>query len=165
MTAGIKKAMFKLDCTFVLGGYSDNLHYKYYESVLSCNGIGKQHYKRIDAAPVSEYGKAYNQIDVSLIPLASSVFTPFKSEIKMLEAGAHRNAVIVQNALPYNALPKNVGHWINDESDWYKAIKRIINEPDYRQDKADALEYYTRTNYDLNKWTETRKQILRLVLA
>jgi len=115
--------------------------------------------------PVTEYGKAYNYIDVSLIPLASSVFTPFKSEIKMLEAGAHRNAVIVQNALPYNALPKNVGHWINDESDWYKAIKKMINEPNYRQDKADALEYYTRTNFDINKWTETRKQILRLVLA
>lgn len=165
MAAGIKKAMFKLDCQFVLGGYNNNPHYNYYENVLSCNGIGKQHYKRIDAMPVTEYGKAYNYIDVSLIPLASSVFTPFKSEIKMLEAGAHRNAVIVQNALPYNTLPKQVGHWINDESDWYKAIKKMINEPNYRQDKADALEYYTRTNYDINKWTETRKQLLRLVLV
>jgi hypothetical protein len=165
MVSGIKKALFKLDCQFVLGGYNNNPHYNYYESVMSCNGVGSSGYKRIDALPVTEYGIAYNYIDVSLIPLASSVFTPFKSEIKMLEAGVHRNAVIVQNALPYNTLPKNVGHWINDESDWYKAFRKMISEPGYRQDKADALEYYTRTNYDIIKWTETRKQILRLVLG
>jgi len=165
MQQGIKKALFKLDCEFVLGGYNNNPHYNFYESVLSCNGVGKDSYKRVNALPVTQYGNTYNIIDVNLIPLASSVFTPFKSEIKMLEAGAHRNAVIVQDALPYNVMPKNVGCWIKDESDWFKAIRRMIAEPNYRQDKADALEYYTRTNYDLNKWTQTRKEVLRLVLA
>lgn len=164
MAAGIKKGLFKLDCQFVLGGYNNNPHYNYYESVMSCNGVGSSGYKRVNALPVTQYGNTYNLIDVNLIPLASSVFTPFKSEIKMLEAAAHGNAVIVQDALPYNIMPRSTGHWIKDESDWYKAFRKMINEPNYREDKAKSLANYVQKNYDLWKWTKIRKQILQSVL-
>jgi hypothetical protein len=166
MDKGITKALFsKLDVQFVLGGYTDNAHYKVYEGIMSCNGTAKDKYKRIDALPVNKYGFAYNQTDVSLVPLVSSIFTPFKSEIKLLEAAAHNNAAIVSDWLPYNTFPKEAAIWVNDESDWFKAIRSLNNDKALREDKAAELSGYVKLNFDLNKWTQVRKQILRSVLA
>lgn len=163
----IHKAVFSIDnAKFVLGGYTDNLHYKQYEAILSSDGWAKNKYQRINALPVQKYGLAYNHTDVSLIPLAASAFAYCKSEIKLLEAGMHGNAVIVSDCLPYSIFPKNTGIWVKAActNDWYKAIKKYCNEPEFRKDKADELTGYVLLNYDLNKWTKVRKEILRRLL-
>lgn len=150
---------------FVLGGYTDNDHYKYYEKVFSANG--KANYHRIAAMPVHMYGYAYNQTDVSLVPLVNSSFSACKSEIKLLEAAAHGNAVICSNVLPYSTFPKNTAIFINNFNinDWAKSIKRLSKENEQRKELAQALSEYVKQNYDLNKWTRVRKQILKHLLV
>lgn len=163
----IKAVREDLNAKFVLAGYTENSHYKEYERVMSARGWAKEQYLRINALPVNQYGFAYNQTDVSLIPLVSNNFSAMKSEIKMLEAAAHGNAVMVSNVAPYNIFPRNTAKFIGagDTGEWYKGMKRMINEPDYRKDLALELECYVKLNYDLNKWTAVRKQILQSVLA
>ena len=158
----IRKARQINNAQFVLGGYSDNDHYKYYESVMK-----QGNYLRINAINVYEYGKAYNLTDVSLIPLEKNIFTEGKSEIKLLEAAAHGNAAIVSNVKPYNIFPKDTAIFLenSDINGWYKAIKRLTESSQMRQDYAEKLKEYTNINYNLNTWTEIRKQDLVLELA
>ena len=164
----IEKALFGIDnCSFTLGGYTENAHYKYYEQVLSCNNKAKERYRRVNALPVEKYGFAYNHTDVSLIPLDITNFSVCKSEIKLLEAAAHGNAAIVSNTKPYNIFPKTSAVFLGnyDSNGWYKAIKKLTEDKAYREDKASELGLYVKLNYDLNKWTRTRKEILQSVLA
>ena len=153
----IRKARQINNSQFVLGGYTDNDHYKYYESVMK-----QGNYLRINAINVYEYGKAYNLTDVSLIPLEKNIFTEGKSEIKLLEAAAHGNAAIVSNVKPYNIFPKDTAIFLenSDVNGWYKAIKRLTESSQMRQDFAEKLKEYTNKNYNLKTWTEKRKEEL-----
>lgn len=150
---------------FVLGGYSENDHYKYYEKVFSANGKAKYH--RVNAMPVHMYGYAYNQTDVSLVPLVGNSFSSCKSEIKLIEAAAHNNAVICSNVLPYSIFPKDTAIFIDstDINGWAKAIKKLSKEHEQRKELAQALSEYVKNNYDLKVWTDKRKQVLRSLLA
>lgn len=164
----IQKAISNVgECGFVLGGYSDNIHYRYYEMVLSGYGSAKSRYGRLAALPVEQYGLNYNHIDVSLVPLAQSNFSACKSEIKLLEAAAHGNAVIASNVPPYNTFPKDCAIFVENpnHNDWFKAIRDLTRDEAIRNKLANNLSEYVKENYDLNKWTEQRKEALRQLLA
>lgn len=152
-----KVARHNLNAQFVLGGYTPNDHYKEYEFVMN---HGK--YMRLNALSVYEYGNAYNYTDVSLIPLEKNIFTEGKSEIKLLEASAYGNAVIVSDVKPYNIFPKDTAIFLDnsDVNGWFKAIKRLTESEQMRIDYASKLTEYTNQNYNLTEWTEKRKQDL-----
>jgi glycosyltransferase involved in cell wall biosynthesis len=155
-----------INAQFVLGGYNDNADYRYYEKVMS-GGTLTDKYQRVYSLPVHDYGKAYNETDVSLIPLQSNSFTECKSEIKLLEAGLHGNPVIVSDVLPYNIFPKETAIFLNnnDINGWYKAIRNLSKDESMRKEYAESLQKYVQSNYNINKWTQIRKQILKSVLA
>jgi len=159
----IRKASRQIqNAQFVLGGYTNNDHYNYYESVMK-----QGNYLRVNAINVYEYGKAYNLTDVSLIPLEKNIFTEGKSEIKLLEAAAYGNAAIVSDVKPYNIFPKHTAIFLEnlDYNGWFKAIKRLTESKDMRQDYAEKLKEYTNKNYNLTEWAEKRKQDLALELV
>ena len=54
-------------------------------------------YRRLWGMDTVNYGKSYNFIDVSLVPLQQNLFTACKSELKLIEAGFMKKAVIVSN--------------------------------------------------------------------
>lgn len=150
-----------LNAQLILGGFDNNPHYRYYEEVMN-----KGNYQRIDALPVHEYGNIYNYTDVSLIPLDNNRFNECKSEIKLLEAAAHGNAAIVSNVKPYNTFPKDTCLFIDnsDVNGWVKAIKQLTESKQMRLDYASKLKEYVNTNYNLNTWTQQRKnKLLELV--
>jgi glycosyltransferase involved in cell wall biosynthesis len=155
-----------INAQFVLGGYNDNADYNYYEKVMS-GGTLTDKYQRVYSLPVHDYGKAYNETDVSLIPLQSNSFTECKSEIKLLEAGMHGNPVIVSDVLPYNIFPKETAIFLNnsDINGWYKAIRNLSKDESMRKEYAESLQKYIEKHYNINKWTQIRKQILQSVLA
>lgn len=158
----IRKARQINNAQFVLGGYTDNDHYKYYETVMK-----QGNYLRINAINVYEYGKAYNLTDVSLIPLEKNIFTEGKSEIKLLEAAAHGNAAIVSNVKPYNIFPKDTAIFLDnsDVNGWFKSIKRLTESEQMRIDYSSKLKEYTNKHYKLTEWTEKRKLDLELELV
>ena len=155
-----------LKAQFVLGGYNDNEDYKYYESVLSANNFNKEKYLRLNSLHVHEYGKAYNHTDVSLIPLQHNLFSECKSEIKLLEAAMHGNAAIVSDVLPYNTFPKETAIFLSnhDVNGWFKTIRELTRNEAMKKEYAESLSKYVNNQYNIEKWTETRKQILKSVL-
>jgi len=154
-----------IKASFTLGGWTDNDHYKEYERILSFDN--KLPYKRVEALPVYEYGNAYNDTDVSLVPLVENQFSECKSEIKLIEAAAHGNPAIVSDVKPYNIFPKDTAIFCNnsDVNKWYKVIKQMAESSAMREDYALKLKEYVNENYNLKKWTQLRKDLLASVLA
>lgn len=67
---------------------------KEYENVLN------EPYRRVWTKPITSYATNYNLFDVSLAPLKESIFNKVKSQLKVIEAGFHKKALIAQDFLP-----------------------------------------------------------------
>lgn len=119
-------------------------------------------YKKIPYADIYNYQAGYNQVDVILAPLNSNEFNRCKSELKMIEAGFMGKAAIVSDVHPYTNLIttdnclKVDHHSING---WYKAIKRIINQPDLIPKLATQLTQDVQ-RYHLDRVNELRHKAL-----
>ena len=123
-------------------------------------------YRRLWAKDVYHYGELYNEIDVSLIPLLPSGFNRCKSELKIVEAGWMKKAVIVSDVEPYSKWIKNGVNGIKivagmNRIAWYLAIKKLIKEPNLRRDMAEALHQTIKDNFDMDKHNERRAQLYK----
>lgn len=97
-----------------------------------------------------EYGVYYSDMDVCLAPLTESMFNECKSELKMVEAGFMKKAFICSNYGPYveHIVDGKNGLLVKTEDDWYKHMKRLIVDKDFRLELADNLYNYVKANFD-----------------
>ena len=58
-------------------------------------------YRRRWTQDVTTYANNYNTFDVSLAPLVESEFNANKSQLKIIEAGFHKKAIIASETQPY----------------------------------------------------------------
>jgi hypothetical protein len=58
-------------------------------------------YRRIWTKPINQYAIGYNEFDIAMAPLKDSSFNKYKSQLKVIEAGFHKKAIIAQNYGPY----------------------------------------------------------------
>lgn len=101
-------------------------------------------YRRIFTRPISGYAKGYNEFDVSLAPLKDTKFNMFKSELKIIEAGFMKKALIASNYGPYtsdlihgkNALLVDVN---KNHKQWKKHIKTLVDNPNMVIDLSESL--------------------------
>ena len=144
---------------FVICGYEEGNEYsKYYWQKMvtdftysfKLNSVIKK------SLPVDQYMNFYNDADISLVPLVASKFNSMKSNLKVLEAAAKKIPAIASNVQPYTG---NKIIPINNQSDWYKAIKKTVNDENYRIDKGLENYEYCNANYNLFKINIERKQI------
>lgn len=142
----------------------------------------KKNYVRRWTLPLTQYGKHYDYCDVCLAPIDSidrfktekgqiinkvNYFNEVKSELKIIEAGMKRKALIAQDFGIYKELLKDgeTGILIKDNKDgWYKAMKKVIENPEYRQTLADNLHNFVREKYDLKNVTAQRAEIYKNIL-
>lgn len=110
-------------------------------------------YKRLWNLPVLEYGAHYEQGDVALIPLQKGKFNSCKSELKLIEAGTTGCAAIVSDVLPYNKWLKHGKNCllVDGTSQWYTAMKVLINNPDLRKELQYNLKKTINENFDTFK--------------
>ena len=97
-------------------------------------------YHRVWTQPVTSYAKNYSKFDVSLAPLKNHIFNRMKSQLKVIEAGFYKKAIIASNIGPYtidlkhalsygefvdgNALLVNEGR---NHSDWRHSLLTTIS--------------------------------------
>lgn len=151
----------------VLGGWSPNYEYDYYEGVLSCNGALGERYKRVEGTDYNNYGRIYDNIDVALVPLRDSIFSRCKSPLKLMEAGAKGRAVIASDVLPYSAIPKDCYYPIathDNGKGWYKAMKLMHREKQMRIDYAHKLSEHCDKYFDARTWALKRAEIYKDLL-
>lgn len=126
-------------------------------------------YRRIWTKPITSYGTAYNELDVLMVPLVENEFNYYKSNLKLLEAGAHKKAVIVQNYEPY---VHDIKHGENclvvdskkNHKDWNKHIKTLVNNPDLIKELGENLHKHVKENYSLEKTTSYREEVYKQIL-
>lgn len=130
-------------------------------------------YRREWTKDLTRFGTHYNNIDVLLAPLDTNVFNYHKSELKVVEAGTKHKAIILSNYGPYTIGTKSLflrggeidpnGNCIlidptRAHKEWAKAIKKLVEHPEYVEMLRDNLAKHVKENYSLEEWTKKRAE-------
>jgi len=126
-------------------------------------------YLRVWTKPVTSYAKNYSKFDVSLSPIKNHIFNRMKSQLKVIEAGFYKKAIIASNIGPYTIDLKHClqnGNFVDgnamlvDESrnhtDWAKFIEKLVRNPNLVKDMGERLYETVKDKYDLNVVTNNR---------
>jgi glycosyltransferase involved in cell wall biosynthesis len=148
--------------TFVEGNYDDT----------------NEPYRRRWTKDINTYATNYNTFDVSLAPLVESVFNANKSQLKVIEAGFFKKAIIASDVDPFtidlisavdegkfndkgNALlvgPKK------NHKDWAKHMKRLVENPNMIEDLGNRLYETVKDTYSLKKVCKDRVEFFKSII-
>ena len=139
--------------------------------------IQNENYVRVWTRPVDQYARNYSNFDISLAPIKNHIFNRMKSQLKVIEAGFYKKALIASNVGPYtidlkhaldkgqftngNALLVNES---NNHSDWAKNIKKLVDNPNMITDLGERLYETVKDRYDLNKVTADRASFYKSLI-
>lgn len=136
-------------------------------------------YRRIWTKSIESYAKGYNEFDVALAPLVDNSFNKYKSQLKVIEAGFHKKALIAQNYGPYTidlisavdkggSFNENGNCLLVDSSknhkQWSQHVKRLIDNPNLVKDLGEKLYETVKDTYNLNNVTKNRAEIYKTLL-
>jgi glycosyltransferase involved in cell wall biosynthesis len=163
----LNKSPYK-DYKFMLAGFydGDSIWHKY-EKIFTSNYIlDDNNYGRINAADVYSYAQAYNLMDIGLIPLRYNEFNRAKSELKMLEMGAFGLGVIVSDVESYQWMSKHGKNClVAGKKDWYKAMRRLIENPELRKDLGSQLKEDVIKNSNEALWRKYRIEYYESIIS
>jgi glycosyltransferase involved in cell wall biosynthesis len=163
----LNKSSFK-DYKFMLAGFydGDSIWHKY-EKIFTSNYIlDDNNYGRINAADVYSYAQAYNLMDIGLIPLRDNEFNRAKSELKMLEMGAFGLGVIVSDVESYQWMSKHGKNClVAGKKDWYKSMRRLIENPELRKDLGSQLKEDVMQNSNEALWRKYRMEYYDSIIS
>ncbi len=143
------------------------------------SNVQNEPYRRVWTKPINTYAGNYNLFDVSLAPLVDNQFNKMKSQLKVIEAGFHKKALIAQDFGPYqldlkHAMTKGSKHdeaqfdptgnaFLIDKNknhkDWYKYIKKLIKNPELIGVLGENLYNTVKDTYSINYVTEKRREL------
>lgn len=135
-------------------------------------------YKRVWTQPVGRYAMNYNLFDVSLAPLVPSDFNANKSQLKAIEAGFHKKALIASETLPYtidlvdaldygnfnskgNALLVSPS---KNHKQWAQSMKKLIENPNMIEDLGNRLYETVKDKYSLVNVSINRTQFFKSII-
>jgi glycosyltransferase involved in cell wall biosynthesis len=134
-------------------------------------------YLRVWTKPVTSYAKNYSKFDVSLAPIKNTMFNRMKSQLKVIEAGFYKKALIASEIGPYTLDLKHClenGNFVDgnamlikevrNHSDWSKCIEKLIKNPNMVEDMGERLYETVKDKYDLNVVTKNRAQFYKSLL-
>ena len=142
-------------------------------------GVENEPYRRVWTKPISTYATNYNLFDVSLAPIEEHLFNKVKSQLKVIEAGFHKKAIIAQDYGPYQIDLKNMfdksgknedpvknelGNALlvnsnKNHKDWYKHIKKLILNPELVTEMSERLHNTVKDTYSIDAVTSTRRDL------
>ena len=140
-------------------------------------GWENENYVRVWTKPVTSYAKNYSKFDISLAPIQNHIFNRMKSQLKVIEAGFYKKALIASNVGPYTIDLKHALHQgkftdgnallvneNNNHSDWAKNIKKLVDNPNMIVDLGERLYETVKDKYDLNQVTKTRSEFYKSLI-
>lgn len=143
-------------------------------------------YVRRWTLPLKTYATHYDHCDVCLAPLTDHytkqigkgnkakiikrphIFNKVKSELKVIEAGVKRKALIAQDFGVYSQTIKDGETGIlvkNNKKGWYNAIKKVVDDPRYRQELADNLHDWVMEEYSIERINGLRADFYKEVFV
>jgi hypothetical protein len=136
--------------------------------------IVNEPYRRVWTKPITTYATNYNLFDVSLAPIVEHKFNEMKSQLKVIEAGFHKKALISQDFGPYTLDLKNAkvygggfdetGNALlvdssKNHKQWYQHIKYLIENPDKIEILAKNLHDTVTASYHMDVVTQSRRDL------
>lgn len=127
---------------------------------------------------ISKYAYNYNYFDVSLAPLVESTFNANKSQLKVIEAGFHKKAIIASDVNPYKLDLKSAiheGQFKSDgnsllvstkrnHKDWEKYMKKLIENPNMIEDMGNRLYETVKDTYSLENVSKNRVEFIKSII-
>jgi glycosyltransferase involved in cell wall biosynthesis len=140
-------------------------------------GEENENYLRVWTKPVTSYAKNYSKFDVSLSPIKNHMFNRMKSQLKVIEAGFYKKAIIASDLGPYTIDLKhclNNGNFVDgnamlvsenrNHSDWSKYIEKLIKNPNMAKDMGERLYETVKDKYDLKNVTKDRAEFYKSLI-
>jgi glycosyltransferase involved in cell wall biosynthesis len=134
-------------------------------------------YLRVWTRPVQSYAKNYSKFDISLAPIKNHIFNRMKSQLKVIEAGFYKKAIIASNLGPYTIDLKHClenGNFVDgnallvdenrNHSDWAKFIEKLVKNPNMVKDMGERLYETVKDRYDLNVVTKARAEFYKSIV-
>ena len=134
-------------------------------------------YLRVWTKPVQSYAKNYSKFDVSLAPIKNHVFNRMKSQLKVIESGFYKKAIVASNLGPYTIDLKHCldhGNFVDgnallvdenrNHSDWAKFIEKLVKNPNMAKDMGERLYETVKDTYDLNVVTKARAEFYKSIV-
>ena len=134
-------------------------------------------YRRVWTKPINTYATNYSKFDISMAPIKNHIFNRVKSQLKVIEAGFYKKALIASEIGPYTI---DLKHTINNgsfgngnallvtenrnHSDWAKYIKILVNNPNLITDMGEKLYETVKDTYDLRNVTKTRAEFYKSLI-
>lgn len=141
--------------------------------------VANEPYRRVWTKHISSYALNYNLFDISLAPLEENTFNLVKSQLKVIEAGFHKKALIAQDFGPYQIDCINaheMGGTINPEGNaflipsvknhkqWYQYIKKLILNPEIINTLAENLYKTVKDTYSMETITKKRAEFYKKII-
>lgn len=134
-------------------------------------------YARVWTKPVTSYAKNYSRFDISLAPIKNHMFNRMKSQLKVIESGFYKKALIASNLGPYTIDLKHClknGNFVEgnallvdenrNHSDWAKFIEKLVKNPNLIKDMGERLYETVKDTYDLNTITKNRAEFYKSII-
>jgi glycosyltransferase involved in cell wall biosynthesis len=139
--------------------------------------FSNESYRRVWTLPVTSYAKNYAKFDVSLAPIKNHMFNRVKSQLKVIEAGFYKKALIASEIGPYTIDLKHClknGQFVDgnallvdenrNHADWAKYIQKLLQNPNMVKDMGERLYETVKDVYDLNKVTKDRAEFYKSLI-
>ncbi len=136
-------------------------------------------YHRYWTKDINHYYQHYNNVDILLAPLETTDFNKVKSQLKAIECCFAHTALIASDFGPYQLDLINLfekGGTINENgnavlinenknhSDWYKAIKKLVDNPELITKLQDNLYNSLHEKYDLKTVCAYRAEFYKTII-
>jgi glycosyltransferase involved in cell wall biosynthesis len=130
-------------------------------------------YQRIWTRAILDYGHNMNNADISIAPLKNNyMFNYCKSQLKVIEAGAHLMPIILSNYGPYTVDDiegttdgKRKGFLVDEKiGDWYEKMKWYVDNKNAIIEHGNNLREYVEKNYSLKVITNKRLEFYKNIL-
>ena len=143
------------------------------------DGVENEQYRRVWTKPITTYASNYNLFDISLAPLKESMFNKVKSQLKVIEAGFHKKAIIAQDYGSYQIDIKNVYNkggeidetgngflvpTIKNHKFWFKHLKTLINNPELITKLGENLYNTVNGTYDMKSVCTERRNLYKKLI-
>jgi glycosyltransferase involved in cell wall biosynthesis len=136
-----------------------------------------ENYRRVWTKDITQYARNYSKFDISIAPIKSHTFNIVKSQLKVIEAGFYKKALIASEVGPYTIDLKHAlkeGEFIDgnallvkdsrNHSDWAKNIKKLVDNPNMIIDLGERLYETVKDTYDLRNVTKARAEWYKLIV-
>ena len=135
-------------------------------------------YRRRWTKDVSKYANNYNNFDVSLAPLVESTFNTNKSQLKVIEAGFHKKAIICSDVKPYtldltSAITEGkfndkgnslLVSPLKNHKQWTQHMNKLMTNPNMIEDLGNRLYETVKDTYSLKKVCKDRVEFFKSII-